>query len=293
MLLNKYSAFYLLVLVSIGVLHYSLFPVHLEFDVASILAEGCISLVVLFILLNLSQLNLTRRTLNLLRIAFLLLLISLSVDVLDEVYQQPDFVVSLFEDLFQVIGFVVLLFGIRLWIRSNNQQKEKLKLLATTDSMTGALSRRAFSEAANLEFHKMKRGGMPFAVLLLDLDNFKSINDTYGHNAGDAILKGFVDEISHSIRQSDVFARWGGEEFILLATNIDDAGLNTFAEKLREVTEGMAVRHQGQLIRVTTSLGGDFSRLEDDGWEDTINRADDLLYKAKAKGRNRVELPLQ
>ncbi len=165
-----------------------------------------------------------------------------------------------------------------------NQTKE-LEKLATTDSLTGIYNRNKLKEIAIYEFKKLKREKYPLSMILFDIDHFKKINDTHGHNIGDYTLKVIASLVSSSIRESDTFVRWGGEEFIILApsTSLQNAGI--LAEKIRASIESYDFEVVG---RVTCSFGvaeAD-SRLE---FDRLVEHADKALYAAKKGGRNRVE----
>ncbi|TAN48665.1 MAG: diguanylate cyclase [Methylococcaceae bacterium] len=165
------------------------------------------------------------------------------------------------------------------------QAEEEIHRMATTDPLTGVANRRRFSELLDHEINRAVRYGAAFSLILCDLDKFKQINDTHGHNVGDEVLKGAANTIRKNLRESDWLARWGGEEFIILAPQTDaDMGL-MLAEKLRVALAEHAMEHVGH---VTASFG-----LTQFAPHDTatclIKRADDALYQAKHLGRNRVE----
>ena len=165
----------------------------------------------------------------------------------------------------------------------------ELRLLATTDPLTGASNRRHFTDQAKAEFQRAKRYGTPLAIFILDLDHFKSINDTYGHLAGDQVLKRLVAHCKSALRSSDVFGRWGGEEFAAVLAQVDkESGLNT-AERLRRELGEIAVEAEGNTIRFTVSVGFSAMRPDDASIENILKRADDALYLAKKHGRNNVE----
>ncbi|GLH73514.1 diguanylate cyclase [Geothrix limicola] len=160
-----------------------------------------------------------------------------------------------------------------------------LEQLASTDLLTGAWNRRHFEEAVEAEMHRARRHGHALSLLLLDIDHFKRVNDTYGHPEGDRVLRQVADCIRAAIRQSDSLTRWGGEEFIVLMPETDPASAMVLAERIRE---GIAGHHFEGIGTVTASLGVaeylPFAPLET--W---LERADQAMYQAKRKGRNRVE----
>jgi diguanylate cyclase (GGDEF)-like protein len=165
-------------------------------------------------------------------------------------------------------------------------QREKLSLMATTDQLTSLANRNKFKIILEKEIEKYRREKVSFALIFFDIDHFKSINDTYGHNQGDRVLKELSSLVSNNIRSSDTVARWGGEEFILLCSNSSMSSAKLTAEKLRHLIEtyDFGLSDSG----VTCSFGvTEFAY--DDNEEVFIKRADDALYEAKNSGRNIVK----
>lgn len=180
---------------------------------------------------------------------------------------------------------------------------DELREASLTDHLTGAANRKLlFSEGPRL-MDAARRGGQPVSLLMLDLDFFKRVNDTYGHAAGDAVLVGFSALLRSTLRKSDLFARYGGEEFVVLAPNAGSVSVLELAERIRQAVERLEVPVGGLKLRFTVSLGA--SSLEGPSeatgqgavgtsLELLLARADEALYVAKAAGRNRVEyLPMQ
>jgi diguanylate cyclase (GGDEF)-like protein len=167
------------------------------------------------------------------------------------------------------------------------QLEHRLAALATTDAMTGILNRRAFLERADALIAQARRFKHPLTLLLLDLDAFKSINDTYGHAAGDAVLRDVARAIASQLREVDAFGRIGGEEFGILMPAADTAGARVAAERLRRAVESAEIRHHATTLRMTASFGlATVSR--DWSIEHLLSSADAALYTAKQGGRNRV-----
>ncbi len=166
--------------------------------------------------------------------------------------------------------------------------KLTLERMANMDHTTGLLNRRAFTEVIQREYAQSKRSGKPFSMLLMDLDRFKLINDNYGHETGDRILRG-VSEISRStLRSCDWIGRWGGEEFLAILPDTDEAAAEAIAERLRESIDQFSIDLNGQKLNATTSIG--ISSYPQDGEtpDFLIRAADAALYEAKKAGRNRV-----
>ena len=174
--------------------------------------------------------------------------------------------------------------GIARDITVRKQAEQRLELLAATDPLTGASNRRRFGEALRVEIARSRRYGVPLSLIVLDVDHFKRINDSLGHPAGDRVLVELAKLIAGNVREMDVFARLGGEEFAILAPNCDANCARPFAEKLRRVVEAHAFPDIG---RLTCSFGLAEYRDADDP-DTLIERADDALYRAKDEGRNRV-----
>ncbi len=131
-------------------------------------------------------------------------------------------------------------------------------------------------------------GTTPISMIMMDIDNFKNINDTYGHDVGDEVLKALVKSSGSVLRDSDIFSRMGGEEFaaILIETDINEA--KVIAERLRELLENLCVKSKNEKIRFTVSLGLTQMQPHEDSLEKILKRADMALYRAKDKGRNKV-----
>lgn len=175
-------------------------------------------------------------------------------------------------------------------ITDRKRLEQALMREATTDPLTGIRNRRQFFVDAEREMGRAVRYGRPLAVLMLDLDRFKRVNDRFGHHAGDAVLLGCVQACQQSLRDTDILGRLGGEEFaaVLLETDLDDA--LAAAERLRRAVEEMAVPFGGQDLRCTVSIGLALHMPGDTAFDDILRRADAALYAAKEAGRNRVML---
>lgn len=165
---------------------------------------------------------------------------------------------------------------------------QELGHLAATDPLTGADNRRRFMERVEIEIGRTKRGGAPFSVLALDLDNFKSINDRFGHQVGDDILKSFVEKCLDSIRPYDGVARVGGEEFMILLPQTSLEGAHVIAERLRSTVANSSFHGLPRSTVVTVSIGVSQSGRDGDTIEAILRTADQRLYHAKHEGRNRV-----
>lgn len=176
---------------------------------------------------------------------------------------------------------------LRAEIEERKRVEQQLHRLATTDPLTGALNRRHFFELVKQEFDRSKRYERQISIILVDLDHFKEINDSYGHIAGDQLLQTVAERFNHSLRQMDIFGRYGGDEFIVLLpeTNIDQARLA--AERLHKAVTSNSVETSRGTIPLEISIGVASLHNTDD-MERLLIKTDQALYKAKAEGRNRV-----
>lgn len=169
-------------------------------------------------------------------------------------------------------------------ITDRKQSEEALQLLATTDQLTGIANRRKFDETLALEMNRALRYDIPLTLVMFDIDHFKRVNDVYGHPVGDQILIALTHLVSERVRANDCFARWGGEEFVILAIHCDTNCTQQFVEQLRTLVESHAFVGPG---RITCSFG--FSTLRrDDTISTLVARVDEALYRAKGAGRNCV-----
>lgn len=167
---------------------------------------------------------------------------------------------------------------------------EEIYNSATADELTQLFNRKYFQKHIEAEFARVERYGRDVSLLILDLDNFKKINDTYGHPAGDMVLKATGKTIKGCIRNNvDVPARYGGEEFAVLLPETGSKFALKIAEKIRRKIEEMALTFDGKSIPVTASIGVSSNRTETTSVDALIRDADEKLYLAKRKGKNRVE----
>lgn len=173
------------------------------------------------------------------------------------------------------------------------QQVVQLQRKTRLDAQTAALNRHAMDEDLADEFRRNKRYGRPFGIIIADIDYFKKVNDTYGHQTGDEVLKTFVKLMRKSLREVDLIYRYGGEEFVVLLPETDSDGCAVVAERVRKCVESHVLRHRTDesiTVKITVSLGVTSVSKEDQQIEDVLGRADMALYRAKNCGRNRVEM---
>jgi len=195
-----------------------------------------------------------------------------------------------------ILGGLSLLIAIAAWLtirllagrRSNADLITRLAILAGTDKLTGLANRLHLTEELEQVLADARQHDFPVCVLMIDIDHFKNLNDTYGHRAGDVALRHVADRLSTSLRRGDLLARWGGEEFLAVLPNTDMAHGMAVAERMCDLVAGVPfeVGADGGLVAVQTSVG--IAEFADDTVDTLVDRADLGLYEAKAAGRNTV-----
>ncbi|WP_415765298.1 sensor domain-containing diguanylate cyclase [Pseudomonas sp. ZB1P45] len=191
-----------------------------------------------------------------------------------------------------LICLIVTLIVLALLNRVIKRYQGKIQAQAILDSLTELPNRRGFDLLAAQAMHEAQREPKPLTALLLDLDHFKVLNDTYGHLAGDQVLIGFARDLESCLRHSDIVCRWGGEEFIVLLKDTDGETGLMVAEKIRQHVEQQRYAYNDKALQLTVSIG--LTTLQtDDTLHTLLSRADHAMYRAKQAGRNRtcVEMP--
>lgn len=191
-----------------------------------------------------------------------------------------------------VIVLTTLLFEavavFRPMIRRIMSYASELDVLASTDPLTGALNRRSFFARGEVEFERARRYQRPLTMLVIDLDHFKAVNDTFGHDGGDAVLVALTESLSADLRASDLFGRIGGEEFVILLHETDVATAEALANRLRLDVSGLAIPTHRGIATITISIGAAGSDTASTTIRSLFERADEALYTAKDRGRNQV-----
>lgn len=200
----------------------------------------------------------------------------------DGTMQTLTFVATFAVALVSSLGFVFM---------SKERADEANRRLAALDELTGVANRRFIIAALDRDVGRALRTRQSMAVMMVDIDNFKGINDTHGHLVGDQMLRNVVDVIQHRIRAQDIVGRYGGEEFLVVLADTTAQGAQQLAEQLRAAVQETTFGRPGDSVGVTVSIGVFGGRLEPgDSWDQIIHAADMALYRAKQNGRNRVEV---
>lgn len=200
-----------------------------------------------------------------------------------------------FEIVVAVIFLLLLAFMVFMTLRSDREFTEKitrrLRGQVERDALTKATSRQFGEERLKEFFEAYKKGKPSPAIMLLDVDYFKEINDTYGHDIGDVVLKRVVTSLYHTFRRSDYLIRWGGDEFVGVYLGLDEDGVRMIAEKVMDaVHEVTVVTDDGTVINLTASVGFGHFEPSDSEYMDGIKRADNTLYDSKLGGRNQFHI---
>ncbi len=195
------------------------------------------------------------------------------------------------------LAFCITVIAIAILINERTKQrvmaeldktKTQLTELANMDPLTNVFNRRYFINHAQTELER-RRDGQEFSILLIDIDHFKKINDTYGHTIGDQVLNGSVAICATVLRREDILARLGGEEFIILLPDTSPELAHDIAERLRSTTEHTPIKTDAGFVNITISIGiSPYSSKEETSLQELIRHADDAMYKAKDAGRNQV-----
>jgi diguanylate cyclase (GGDEF)-like protein len=192
-----------------------------------------------------------------------------------------------------VAAAILVALGVADRLREQRAALTEAERRAQTDPLTGVLNRRSLIERLEAACKRARARGLPIALLFIDLDHFKEINDTFGHLAGDACLAAVIDPIQAELRQSDVIGRYGGEEFVVILSSADTAAAYPIAQRILERVANVTVNGYGKPIRVTCSIGVAASDTLGVWDEHLIARADQAVYAAKRSGRNRVQIAEQ
>ncbi|UXI02456.1 GGDEF domain-containing protein [Photobacterium sp. TY1-4] len=265
---------------------YTFHASELPVDYANVVIEGVMALSCLLLMFGIHGVKENRPIYRLLLLSSSLLFIGHFIDVVDE-FIRSCHTLDILEDLCQSFGFLLLLLTSARWVKFHRQQNRKMKYLAETDSLTGLLNRRAFTQSAQTMLDNAEGQETPFSLILLDIDHFKLVNDNYGHLTGDHVLYSVGQTIQASLRQEDLLSRFGGEEFVILLNHTTLADAKQITERIRSAIEALRIDHKHTQLQCTASFGVACLPSSEANITALIKNADQALYQAKALGRNR------
>lgn len=170
---------------------------------------------------------------------------------------------------------------------ANKLRVSELEQLAMLDALTQIANRRYLERALASRLDEWRRYKMPFGLLFIDIDRFKALNDSYGHEVGDRVLSYVAKTLVRSSRSFDLYGRWGGEEFVGALRNVDLEGLTAIGERVLQLVRHAYLVHEGEQLHVTVSVGATLA-CEGDSVESFVRRADQLMYRSKSDGRDRL-----
>jgi diguanylate cyclase (GGDEF)-like protein len=205
---------------------------------------------------------------------------------------EHDYVVYLGLPLSMVAASLLIALGIADRLREQRRALSEAERHAQIDALTGVLNRRSLVERLHAACARAQARGLPISLLFIDLDHFKEINDSFGHQAGDACLRAIIAPIQAELRQSDVIGRYGGEEFVVILSSADTAAAHPIAQRILERVASVRVEGYGEPIRLTCSIGVATSDMLGVWGEHLIAQADAAVYQAKRSGRNRVQVAM-
>ena len=174
-------------------------------------------------------------------------------------------------------------------VRTMERRIKELEAMALLDNLTGIANRSYIEKELLMRFEERRRFGVPFGILFMDIDHFKNINDTYGHDVGDRVLKSVADTLVANSRPFDLVGRWGGEEFLGIIRSVTGKQLEQLGDRLRLLVKSSYIMLKEDKLSVSISTGATLVR-EDDSRDTLLNRADMLLYASKRDGRNRLTM---
>jgi diguanylate cyclase (GGDEF)-like protein len=192
--------------------------------------------------------------------------------------------------LSMVAASILTALGVADRLRAQRLALTEAERRAQTDPLTGVLNRRSLIERLDIACTRAQARGLPIALLFIDLDHFKQINDSFGHQAGDACLRAIIDPIHAELRQSDVIGRYGGEEFVVILSSADAAAASPIAQRILERVANVRVDGYGMPISLTCSIGVAASDTQGIWGEHLLAQADAAVYAAKRSGRNQIHL---
>jgi diguanylate cyclase (GGDEF)-like protein/PAS domain S-box-containing protein len=196
--------------------------------------------------------------------------------------------IPLFNENNEVIAAVEV-FTDRRFLEEKQAENIALKQLLEKDNLTAIYNRNYMEFQLDSVIKEAEKFNTQFSLLFIDIDHFKDVNDTYGHNIGDEVIKMIANTLMNNLRPKDIAGRWGGEEFLVLLKNVGEIGLEKIADRLRMLCQSSSLDTNGKKVSVTVSIGATYYR-KGDSTKNIVERADQLMYASKEAGRNRVTI---
>ena len=255
-------------------------------SVEDVIIESTIFAVCIYLLFSFHELREVTGIYSVLFVSTSFLTIGNSIDLLDEFFE-IDHALGLVEDVFTAVGFIVFLFGCTRWVKRHTKQLEQMRHLAEIDSLTGVSNRRAFLKLTEEYFELNEKNSDHVSVLVIDVDDFKAVNDTHGHPVGDKVLMEIANTIKLALRKGDYVARLGGEEFVVFLKDTTHHEAMVTAERIRSGVQDLDNYHNDIKVKATVSIGASTSDMHQLKFEALYEQADLAMYQAKSAGKNR------
>ena len=282
-----YPIFVLLVSIIFLLVEGSFVAEHEEINYFGFAVYGSISAIMLLSLFIVQKIIDIKDVYYYLLAGFSFIYVSLLTGTVETIYAYPIERINILEDLFRLVGFGFVIVAIIKWIKHDEEIKVKLLELASIDDLTGIMNRRVFDIEVKRDFANAKRYNKTLSLLIIDIDNFRAINDKHGHFFGDLLLKMFAKEVASLLREGDIFSRWGGDEFCIVLPETNGTNAMKVAEKVRFAVKNVHVKTDKSPIYFTISLGVTEICVEDKDVMTMIDRADKALFAAKEAGRDK------
>jgi diguanylate cyclase (GGDEF)-like protein len=229
------------------------------------------------------------RIIGIIKIVFIILLFSIIDGTMFD-YEPPYRIEQGFSNQLRIINATIFISSTILislfYAKINYDIRKQLESASTTDQLTGLHNRRLFIHLAKLELIKISRHQTTISLIIMDIDDFKNINDDYGHNCGDDVLQHLALMIGETIRPDDIVSRWGGEEFTVLLPNTEIKQAHIIAERIRQAIECQSVKCSHSELSVTVTIGITTTDSADTSLDELVEQADYAMYTGKAKGKN-------
>ncbi|MEA3419566.1 MAG: GGDEF domain-containing protein, partial [Campylobacterota bacterium] len=261
-----------------------------EINYFGLASYGSITLIMILALFIVQKMIDIKEVYYYLMSGFTFIYISLFITTTETVYVYPVSITDVLEDLFRLVGFGFVVVAIIKWIKYDEDIKRQLIGLASIDDLTGVMNRRVFDAEFKRDFSNTSRFGNDLSLIMMDIDNYKIINDNHGHFIGDLVLKMFSEEVASLLRKGDLFSRWGGDEFSILLPQTSTENALKVAEKIRVAVKNMHIQTDHDPVTFTVSFGVSGYLSSDTDIVEMVERADNALYEAKETGRDRTVL---